>query len=259
MKTRQERERERDHRQRIISERRTARGFFANRYILIVAVIEVFFRKYMGERYFTKGIFFAGLLGLLALHFWVSYPNFLSFVAYDFFIIAYVAMSFLHFSTLSKLEKMGIRQHSYYIGDSRFAFLGKYINSQNPNFAALVYIEPLVIFLLVLPIMSYSFLLGIGAIIGGARLWYENWRTVRNFRHDELDRKDGETTSRHITNNMGEITEERTLSSQPVPRRASRPVPPPMPSMESEDEELTPMEVLERLNQKGKDPDNPQA
>ena len=258
--TRRQRELIKDQRQKIISQRRTARGFFSNRYILIVAVIEIFFRKYMGERYFTHGIFFAGLVGLLALRFWVSYPNFFSFVSYDVFLIAYVVMSGLHFTTLSKLKDMGIRRHSYYIGDSRFAFLGKYLNSKNPNFAAWVYIEPLVVFLLVVPIimLTNSLLLGIGAVIGGARLWYENWRTVRDFRHDELDRLDGQIVSSHVAGTMDETTEVETLSPPPVPRTANIPIPPPIPLMDSEQDELTPMEALKRLNRKGNDTKNPE-
>lgn len=259
--SRRQRELIKDQRQKVISQRRTARGFFSNRYILIVAVIEVFFRKYMGERYFTRGMFFAGLVGLLALRFWVSYPNFFSFVSYDIFLIAYVAMSGLHFTTLSKLKNMGIRRHSYYIGDSRFAFFGKYLNSKNPNFAAWVYIEPLVVFLLVLPIImvTNSLLLGIGAVIGGARLWYENWRTVRDFRHDELDRIDGEVVSQHVAGNMGGMTEDEELNPPPVPRTANIPVPPPIPLMNSEEEEFTPMEALQRLNKKRKNTDNPEV
>lgn len=241
-------------RNQLINERRNARGFFTDRYALAVAVVEVFFRKNIGERYFNFWVFFFAFLGLLALRFWVAFGNFWSFTGYDVFLAAYLVLGFSHLATQKRLASQGQRIHSWYIGDSRFAFLGKYINSKNPDFAAYVYIEPLVIFLLVLPVLTYSILLAIGLVVTGARMWYQSYRTVKNYRHEEMDMEDSKQEAEHRSRTFEEPAPVQLSSPPPIPKMTNKPVPPPIPLVD-DDDELTPMEALKRLNQNRKETD----
>lgn len=233
-------------RRKLINEERTGRGFLNNRYVLIVAIIEVFFRKNMGVRYFTLPLFFAGFVGICLIRFWMVGAHYFELNRFDLFTGAYILFGVYNFYLQQRNARSGVIFHSWYTGDSQFAFVGKFFKAKYPTLFAYVYVEPLVILILVLPIATYSILLAIGAIVGAGQLWFQNYRLVRRFKNEELDRQDGRVVAEHVaTTSFSEEVDDRA-SPPPLPRRAA--VPPPIPLSSSDHEELSPLEVLERLN-----------
>jgi len=164
--------------------KRKGRGFrriLTDRNHLIIGVFELFFRKNMGVRYFDKGTFIAILIGLLGMKFLLSFSLILRwfdgilggfamaefmmpfpypFCAFDAFILLCIPVGIYHLREQKRLRAEGIRINTDGMGYSRFAGLGKYLDSEYPQLAAYVYIEPLAAFALSFWALSHSFILG---------------------------------------------------------------------------------------------------
>jgi hypothetical protein len=235
--------------QQIAAEVRTGRGFRTNRYVLIVAIVEVFFRTNMGKRYFTFQLFFAGLVGIGLIRYWMV-PFYFQLDWFDLFTFSYILLGLYHLYSQRRLSARGVVEHSWYVGSSNFRFVGRFFNSREPNYFALLYVEPLALLLLAVVIFSYSLLLAIGSVIAAIQLWYQNYRLIRRLRNEEMNRQDGMIVSEHInatTFQQQDITDSSTPPA--IPRRTA-PAPPPIPLPNSTQEDISPMEALERLNRK---------
>ena len=158
------------------------------RYSVVVTIVEVFFRKNMGVRYFTWRTCLGGLVLLLLIRFAYSYPyvkpelwQYMALKLYrvDVFIGAYLLFSFYHFWQQWHYKEKGKNIHTFDIGDSRFFFIGRWFSSK--KYATITYriIEPLILLLLVIPVLNISVIMGFFTFIAVFRLWWVN-STVLN-------------------------------------------------------------------------------
>lgn len=199
------------------------------RYSVLVTIVEVFFRKNMGVRYFTWRTCLGGLVLLLLIRFFYSYPyikpelwEYMALKLYyvDGFIGAYLLLSFYHFWQQSNYEAQGKDIHTFDIGDSRFFFIGKWFSSK--KYAHITYriIEPLILLLLVVPVLSISLLMGFFTFVTVFRLWWVN-STVLN----QIKRRGWNIIDRKIE--AGELqyrmSQKRAQEKQTVVQPQSRP------------------------------------
>jgi len=256
--------------------RRGIYRIITNRDHLIVAFYEMFFRRGLGERYFNKGVLFALIMGLMVTRFFLNFRElgawfssviysglFVStdgllgasadhypFCAFDLFIVITLLLGMYHLYDQKQMIKAGVPLHSYFIGISRFAFLGKYFNSKNPHAGAYVYVEPFIALVFGFFCLGHNFVLGLLAIWGAGRLWYESYHVVSKAYHEEKDIEDGDVKSREVKHHMEEVKQRQSSSPPPIPKHYKPSVPPPIPPIPDIDKDLTPMEALRRLNEK---------
>ena len=127
---------------------------------------EVFLRRKMGSKYFTKrifirGLFYLGLLRALPALIPVKYslvmnsPLELSW--FDMFIIGFTLASLYQFYGQYKSWARNETAHKYHIGDSRLLYFGKIVSPiKDYQYITYQYIEPLLI--LILSVLVYFYL-----------------------------------------------------------------------------------------------------
>lgn len=183
------------------------------RYSAVVSVIEVFCRVGMGERYFNGRNFLGGLVGLIVFRFFIASSKVHYF---DVFITLYILLSLYHFIVQWRRRAKRNSHYSYFLGYSRFEFIAKAMRFKDTQYVTYKFIEPLIVLLLVLPIMTYSFFLGIVAIIGAGRLWWENSKVLAREWQEHLDRRDNEIYATHVRQNMTDIGDSKVIAPSHV-------------------------------------------
>ena len=252
-------------------------GIITSRDHLIVAFYEMYFRRGFGERYFSKGVLFALILGLMATRYFLSFATLSAwfggigyaafhdltdgllgasmehypFCAFDVFILLTLILGLYHLYDQKQMIKAGLPLHSYFIGMSRFAFIGRFFDSKNPHHGAYVYVEPVVAFFFALFCFEHNLILGFLALWGAGRLWYENYHVVSKAYHEAKNIDDGDIQSKEVKQHMEEVKQRQASSPPPIPKKyrpsVPPPIPPPIPNIE---DDLTPMEALKRLDEK---------
>jgi len=266
--------------------KRKGRGFrrvLTDRNHLVIGAFEIFFRKNMGVRYFDKGTLIAiligligikGLLNYLGIMKWISgiasalflglfeMPQPYPFCVLDVFILFCLGMGIYHLKEQKRLRAEGRRINTDYMGISRFGEIGKYLNKENPQFAAYVYVEPLIAFVVSFLALQHSFILGVIGMIGAGRLWYENYLVVREYKDMVYDMEDAATMSGHLEQKKEQdeqaIKAARTAATSPPPIRKQPPIiaPPPIPLMTNPNEEESAMDAIKRIKRKQKGEEN---
>lgn len=177
------------------------------RYSVLVIIVEAFFRKNMGERYFNGRSVLGGLVGLVVLRFFQSFDQSQAMVGevtfawvhfFDVFIIAYILLSLWHFIGHLRHRNTHKEEHSYYMGDSRWAFVARGLGIKRYSTPTFYVVEPLMLLLLAIPIFIYSFFLGIITILAAFRLWWENSKSLNQYWQEELNRRDSLKYGRHV-------------------------------------------------------------
>lgn len=278
--------------QKVIDEMRQRRGAAKDaakkissfRNAALVTLLEVFFRKDMGERYYSLKDFFQVLIGLAVLKgffymfgsgdgsgiedligpaalFGVEETVRQAFpiTEFDVFILIFIAMSGVHYLSVRRRKAEGRITHTYYMGDSRLAFIARLMKAERPHFAAYLYVEPLVVLLCVLPIFSYSLVLGGLAVIGGFQLWWSNKKAIDYMKHQQLDQQDSRILATHASKAASTRSSEySSLTPPPLPSTGGTPstlVPPPLPIQYEDDDDLTPEDALKDLYNEQEKPD----
>lgn len=266
--------------------KRKGRGFqriLTDRNNLIIGMFELFFRKNMGVRYFDRGTFFAIIIGLVGLKFLLTFFRSLAFLegvvlnlllgdelvpyplcyVLDGLILLCIGLGIYHLREQQRLRAEGKRINTDYMGTSRFVELGKYIDKENPQFGAYVYIEPLVAFIMsFLVFFNHSLILGILGFIGAGRLWYENYLVVREYRDMMYDMEDAKTLSTHLEQKQEQDEKAikaakekaaRAAMPPPIPKKAAPVMPPPIPLVSNPEEEISALDAIRQIKQEQKD------
>jgi len=176
-------------------------------YAPAVVVVEVFFRKAMGERYFNGRTFFGGLIALIILRFFLSLTPYALTIGERVFdrvhlidgvILLYGLLSLSHFiGQWRRRHRSGDpfrsqMSYSYFIGRSRFQFLGKALRLRDPAGFTYRFVEPLIVFIIAVMAIPISFLIALAVGMTAFRLFWENSRILALEWEEELDRRDGQ-------------------------------------------------------------------
>lgn len=176
------------------------RGFLAARQNSQRAVFDMLFRRQLGENYFNRAIFFAVMITLVSLKFFLDFSAYkkwwngemirkelgnrmvemvdapFPFCVMDAFIILILISGIYHLIEQKKRKGQGIVVDSDFRGVSRFTALGKHLKPEAPEFGATLFIEPLIAFgASLLLFTQHSLTFGIIALGAAGKFWYENY------------------------------------------------------------------------------------